>query len=52
MIDETTVELLTEMVEWHSDPDSPAYNDCDLDLCDWCGRAKVIIKQFNEETNK
>ncbi len=41
---ELTIELLEEVVCWHSDKASIDYNECDVDPCLWCSQAKDSIK--------
>jgi hypothetical protein len=36
-------ELLKEVMEWHSDMESPDYNECDKEPCHWCTNAKLIV---------
>ncbi len=33
--------LVGEVVKWHSDPNSPDYNECDKARCLWCEEALV-----------
>jgi hypothetical protein len=42
-------ERLQEIVNAHSDPDDPGYNECDKpgEQCMWCEEAVAIIKAFN-----
>lgn len=37
------LELLREVREWHSNPKSSDYNNCDTEPCNWCERAIVAI---------
>ena len=43
-----TMDLLTEVMDWHSDPDSTEYNECDIDPCAWCELAAAIVKGYRE----
>jgi len=46
--DQTTraVELLTEVMEWHANPDSGEYNECDSSTCHWCQMAGALIDEL------
>ena len=35
--------LLEEVIRWHSDPESPEYNECEKDPCLWCECAKGLL---------
>lgn len=34
------INLLTEVMDNHADPDNPDYNGCDKDPCMWCTSAR------------
>jgi hypothetical protein len=35
--------LVREVFDWHADPESSDYNDCDKDKCNWCERAAKVL---------
>ena len=39
-------DLLSEIIDSHSDPDNPDYNQCDVDPCAWCESAIVHIAEM------
>ncbi len=43
-------ELLQEVVDGHSDPDSPDYNECDKpgEMCMWCDNALKAIDEIKK----
>lgn len=41
---EEAVELLQEVIDSHCEHDSCYYNECDIEPCNWCVRAKIIIE--------
>ncbi len=47
----TAIELLTEIIINHADPDCAEYNECDKphEECMWCGNAKEWIKKAQLE---
>ena len=34
---------LSEVLEWHSDPESPDYNECEKHPCHWCSVALELV---------
>jgi hypothetical protein len=36
-------ELLKQVMDWHSDPGSAEYNQCDTDPCSWCEMAQATF---------
>jgi hypothetical protein len=36
-------ELLKQVMDWHSDPGSLTYNQCDTDPCNWCTLAQATF---------
>ncbi len=36
-------DLLREVMDWHADPESNEYNECDTAPCDWCSQARRVI---------
>jgi hypothetical protein len=36
-------ELLKQVMDWHSDPGSVHYNQCDTDPCHWCTMAQATF---------
>ena len=36
-------DLLTEIMDGHSDPKSSNYNDCDTAPCEWCTQARAYL---------
>ena len=41
-------DLLTDVRNLHSHPDSNDYNECDKDPCNWCERAIKIIAEMEK----
>jgi len=35
--------LVSEVMEWHRDKDSPDYNLCDDAPCEWCSKAARLL---------
>lgn len=35
--------LVSEVMQWHADPRSSDYNDCDKDKCMWCENAAAAL---------
>ena len=48
-LNEFIIELLQEVIDDHSDPDEPGYNECEKpgEMCQWCEEAKYAIKSLN-----
>jgi len=44
VVEPNPILLLQEMIYFHSNPESPGYNDCDEEICYWCAQAEKIIK--------
>lgn len=42
-----TSELLQDVMNVHSDPDSGGYNYCDDDPCQWCINAKSVLADLS-----
>ncbi len=40
------IELLEDIINMHTDPNSCDYNECEKDQCAWCELATAIIKDF------
>lgn len=36
-------ELISEVMLWHSDPESADYNECDKTPCMWCENARKLL---------
>lgn len=34
--------LIKEVMQWHADPNSSEYNECDTAPCFWCEQAKEL----------
>ena len=34
---------LSEVLQWHSDPESPDYNECEKHPCHWCSVALELV---------
>ena len=41
-------DLLSEIIDSHSDPDNPDYNQCDIDQCAWCESANAHIAAMDD----
>ena len=41
---EDSFRLLRKVKGWHSNPDSPEYNGCDVEQCHWCDMADKIME--------
>jgi hypothetical protein len=35
--------LISEVMRWHSDPESCDYNECDKSKCQWCETASRLL---------
>ena len=41
--DPRPLDLLREVLDWHSDPESSDYNECDREPCSWCEVARRVV---------
>lgn len=41
----TMTRLICEVMQWHADPDSPEYNECDKSKCKWCEDAARLLNE-------
>jgi hypothetical protein len=44
-------ELVKEVTQWHSIPDSGDYNYCDTSPCHWCEMANDILSNVPDEVS-
>lgn len=42
---ENASELIKEVMQWHSDPASADYNQCDTAPCRWCENARRLLAE-------
>ncbi len=42
-------ELLREILTEHADPQSPNYNECDTDPCEWCVNARWWVGSMERD---
>lgn len=40
------IDLLEEVVSAHRDIESPDYNECEKDMCQWCEDANKVLKEI------
>lgn len=41
--------LVRAVVEWHADPESSDYNDCDKEKCNWCKHATKVLESSKND---
>jgi hypothetical protein len=45
---ETLITYAEEVMQWHADPESSDYNQCDEDKCLWCEDVSKAIRALKQ----